>query len=77
MWSSAAWEKWFARERIEPVRITYAALFREPQPALTTVVSTLRLDPSIAATVKPRTVKLADNERHERAARFTAERNSR
>ena len=73
----AAWERWFAQEGIEPMCISYEVLSRESQSTLATVLSTLGLAPSIAVTVKPGTMKLADSESREWAARFRQERNSR
>jgi LPS sulfotransferase NodH len=72
----AAWASWFARQRIQPVRITYEALSTEPRAALATVLSGLGLNPTIAGTVEPRTAKLADSESREWAARFRTERRS-
>ena len=70
----AAWASWFARQKVQPVRITYEALCAEPQAALATVMTALGLDPAIAETIEPRTAKLADSESREWAARFRAER---
>ncbi len=72
----AAWASWFARQRIQPVRITYEALSTEPRAALATVLSALGLNPTIAGTVEPRTAKLADSESREWAVRFRTERRS-
>ena len=72
----AAWASWFARQKIQPMRITYEALSTEPQAVLGTVLSALGLDSSIAGTVGPRTAKLADSESCEWATRFRGERRS-
>ncbi len=69
----AAWVRWFARQRIQPVRVTYEALTTNPQAALATVLSALGLDPITAGTVEPRTAKLADGESREWATRFRME----
>jgi LPS sulfotransferase NodH len=69
----ASWANWFARQRIQPVRITYEALSTEPQATLATVLFALGLDPVIAGTVEPRTAKLADTKSCEWATRFRKE----
>lgn len=69
----ADWQSWFAQQDIQPVRITYEALSTEPQATLAIILSALGLDPGIAATVEPRTAKLADDESHDWATRFRAE----
>ena len=66
----AAWLKWFVRQKIEPVSITYEALSNNPQATLATVLSALGLDPAIAGTVEPGTIKLADSESREWVKRF-------
>ena len=73
----AAWASWFARQKIQPVRITYEALSTEPLTTLAIVLTALGQDPTIAGTVEPRTAKLADSESREWAARFRTERRSR
>ena len=72
----AAWANWFARQRLQPLRITYEALSTEPQAKLATVLSALSLDPTIAETVEPRTAKLADSESREWATQFRTKRRS-
>lgn len=69
----AAWTSWFARQGVEPVRLTYEVLSSEPRAALATVLSALDLDPAIAASVEPRTAKLSDVLSLEWAGRFRAE----
>ena len=69
----AAWQRWFAHQNIEPMRLTYEALASEPQAVLGTVLSSLGLDPAIAGTIAPKTAKLADRESREWIARFRAE----
>ena len=66
----AAWESWFARQEIQPVRITYETLSSKPQATLAKILSALNLDPAIAGTVAPRTRKLADSDSQEWANRF-------
>ncbi len=70
----AAWASWFAREGIEPLRITYEALSSDPQAVLARILSALGLNPAVAETVKPRTAKLSDQESRDWTARFQKER---
>ena len=69
----AAWVNWFAIQNIQPVKITYESLSENPQSTLATILSVLGQDPTIAGTVKPRTIKLANKESLEWAARFRSE----
>lgn len=55
-----AWDAWFARERREPLRITYDQLAVDPRGMLSVVLAALGLDPAVAASVDPPTAKLAD-----------------
>lgn len=68
-----AWTRWFVHNRIEPLRVTYEALSRAPETTLVNVLSALGLDPSIAATIEPRTAKLANSENRDWISRFRAE----
>ncbi len=68
-----AWTRWFVHNRIEPVRVTYEALSRGPKTALVNVLSALGVDPSIAATIEPRTAKMANSENRDWISRFRAE----
>ncbi|WP_136658353.1 Stf0 family sulfotransferase [Nitratireductor sp. XY-223] len=68
-----AWERWFEREALQPVRIRYEALSDDPQTVLAEVLSSLGLDPLIARTVETPTAKLADAESHQWRKRFEAE----
>lgn len=72
--NDAAWASWFARQGIQPLRITYEALSTEPRAVLATVLSSLGLDPALAGTIEPRTTRLADPESREWATRFRTER---
>ena len=58
----AAWNAWFARHGIEPLRITYEALSERPQEMVARVLSAIGVDSRAAAHGGPRTAKLADNE---------------
>jgi LPS sulfotransferase NodH len=66
----AAWNGWFARFGIEPLRLTYEGLAAAPRAVLTQVLSALALDPRIAASINIRTAKLADETNMEWARRF-------
>ena len=68
----AAWRDWFAREQVEPLRITYETLTAAPQATLAGVLSALGLDPALARDAAPRTAKLADSVSRAWAARFRA-----
>ena len=69
----AAWERWFARQGVVPLSITYEMLASAPQASLSLILSALGQDPAIAATIEPRTARLADNESREWAARLRSE----
>ena len=71
----AAWVDWFAKQNIQPLRITYESLSENPQASLAIVLSALDLDPDIAKSVEPRTAKLAGSESQEWAVRFQTEKN--
>jgi len=68
-----AWREWFGAHQIEPVRLTYGGLSRDPQAGLRAVLSGLGKDPSQASSVLPRTAKLADRQSQDWIARFRAE----
>lgn len=70
----AAWGRWFARQGVVPLSITYEMLASRPQASLAHILSALGQDPAIAATVEPRTARLADNESREWVARLRSER---
>lgn len=67
-----AWTKWFAREGVEPLRITYGALANHPMGTLARVLSALGLDPTVATPVEVPTAKLADAISREWRERFMA-----
>ena len=66
----AAWETWFEREAIDPLRITYDALAQQPNQILAEILTALDLDPAQAQTVEVPTAKLADETSREWRARF-------
>lgn len=67
------WKKWFGDLALEPVRLTYGSLSRDPKAGLQAVLSALGLDLSLASTVMPRTAKLADEQSENWIARFQAD----
>ena len=69
----AAWDAWFAREGIEPLRIAYDELSDDPRATLARVLRALGLDPQRAAPVATPTAKLADAISVEWRARFLSE----
>jgi trehalose 2-sulfotransferase len=66
----AAWNGWFSRFGIEPLRLTYEGLAAAPRAVLAQALSALALDPRIAASVDVRTAKLADETSLKWAHRF-------
>ena len=68
--SDLAWNRWFAEQEINPIKVTYESLAGEPQTVLGNVLSSLGLDPSTAREVEPKTTKLADSESYEWVTRF-------
>ncbi|MEM7523054.1 MAG: Stf0 family sulfotransferase [Pseudomonadota bacterium] len=68
-----AWERWFRQEAIEPLRVSYEALARNPHATLAEIVTALGLEASLAAGVPPQTKKLADKTSRAWRARFEAE----
>lgn len=67
------WERWFAAEGLDPLRLTYDALSADPVGTLRGVLAYLGLDPDAANNISPGVAKLADNVSVEWAARFRAE----
>jgi trehalose 2-sulfotransferase len=67
------WREWFVMHKIEPVRLTYDSLSREPQGGLRTVLSGLGMDTSLASTIMPHTAKLADEQSENWISRFETE----
>lgn len=67
------WTEWFARQGVEPVRISYDELAADPVEILRHLLGRLGLDPAIAAGVTPGVRKLADDINQDWATRFRAE----
>ena len=66
----ASWVNFFARNRIEPLRLTYETLTAAPQIQLARILATLGLEPGLAASVEVKTAKLSDQTSLEWAERF-------
>ncbi|MEL7344978.1 MAG: Stf0 family sulfotransferase, partial [Pseudomonadota bacterium] len=69
----AVWEAWFDAAGISPLRLDYDALSAAPVATLTGILDALQLEPARAASVRPRTKKLADDVTTEWISRFQAE----
>lgn len=54
------WDKWFAAEGIDPLRLTYENLAADPQTSLGAVLALIGQDRHLASAVKPGLRKLAD-----------------
>jgi len=70
-----SWADWFATNGIAPLVLRYEELAEDPRRELARVLVALGEDRAIAATIAPRTARLADAESADWAARFRAERN--
>lgn len=68
-----AWDAWFERNRITPLRLTYEALADQPAVVLSVILATIGCDPAVANRVVPRTKKLADETSAAWVARFKSE----
>ncbi len=55
-----AWEQWFEREAMKPLRINYDTLSKKPGGVLAQVLSALHIDPTQAQSVETPTAKLTD-----------------
>lgn len=69
------WIAWFARQGIEPLRITYEALSADPLESLRKILSRLGLNCDAASGVTPGVAKLADVTNQHWAERFRLEDN--
>ena len=68
-----AWNQWFSRQNIDPLRICYEDLAREPAAVMVDILAFLGLDPAPAQAVRPSTRKLADGDSRDWLQRFRAE----
>lgn len=66
----AEWRRWFAREGIAPMELSYEELSTDPVGAIRRVLVALDRDPAAADRVTPRTAKLADATSAEWAERY-------
>lgn len=67
------WNDWFARERIEPLRLSYDELSQDSSGILRRVLDVLGLDPDTARGVSPGVRKLADSVSNDWVTQFRAE----
>jgi LPS sulfotransferase NodH len=67
------WNDWFAREGIEPLRISYDDLSADPIGILRHILDRLGLDQAAADSVRPGVRKLADSTNREWVARYLSE----
>ena len=68
-----AWDAWFSKEHIEPLRLTYDGLSADPNGTLANVLDRLGLDRRIAANIHPGIAKLADATNREWVSLYLAE----
>lgn len=68
-----AWEAWFTKEGLEPLRLDYDTLSADPSATLAIVLDALGLDPKSAQNVLAPTARLADVTSREWAERFKNE----
>ncbi len=71
--ADAGWRDWLAEHGIEPVRVDYDDLSRDPRAELAKVLLALGRDPAIAERVEIRAGKLADAESAAWAERYRRE----
>jgi len=69
----AAWEPWFAREGIAPMRIGYESLSADPAATVRRICAALGVGEPDPATLRPGVARLADRISAEWIARFRAE----
>lgn len=67
------WRRWFGREGIDPLRITYETLSRAPRETLGDVLGHLGLNRNAARRAAPDVAKLADRTSLEWAERYRSE----
>lgn len=67
------WERWFATEKIDLLRITYESLSTGPIETLRRLLDRLGLDREAATGVEPGVAKLADRTSRDWVARFRSE----
>lgn len=72
----AAWNSWFDEQGLEPLRVDYESLAKDPAAALGRICHALGIVAPAAAEVQPRVAKLADATNAEWIRRYKAERGS-
>lgn len=71
--ADAAWDQWFTAEGLDPLRLDYDDLARDPAGTLARVLQELGLDPGAARGITPPTARLADGLNRDWALRFRTE----
>ncbi len=69
----AGWDAWFSQNGVNPLRMSYEQLAREPHSVIADILASLGRDPSIAASLPISTGKLGDERSAEWNRRFRAE----
>lgn len=67
------WLRWFAKEAIQPLVLTYDELSQNPQAALSRILTSLDVDGSVAASIPVQTRRLADETNLAWRSRYIAE----
>lgn len=67
------WEAWFRSQGLEPLRITYDALSRDPEAQLLRLFKRLKLDPDAAKGIAPPVARLSDAVNRDWMERYRAE----
>ncbi len=70
----AAWQAWFAREGIEPLRLTYEEVSADPARAVAGICTALSVTLPTTVTLSPETARLADTTSDAWARRYRMER---
>ncbi|MGZ9808847.1 Stf0 family sulfotransferase [Pseudoroseicyclus sp. H15] len=69
----AAWEEWFMKAGVSPLRLTYEALAADPEGEVARILAALSQPVAAATGLEPGVAKIADALNREWAARFRAE----
>ena len=67
------WTEWFKNQEINPIQIRYEDLASNPQLVLSSTLSALGLDSSIAESIEPISAKMADSKSQAWSKRFRRE----
>ncbi len=68
-----AWDAWFTKQNITPLRVSYEALAAQPTPQLRRILSHIGADPDKANNAAPQTAVLSSERNRMWAARFRKE----